>query len=154
CLSKPLSFKCCCMIYYLILNSIQSCVTLIYAMKSTDRSSVGRITMTKRITVIICIVLITLGTVLFFVDPFSNVKNKKVSDQRTKASWVNEEKAGLDNGISLESIFALAEQGKVLNNDIVVGKATSDDVKAYWGEPNDTSETDVGIFLIYPSHDI
>jgi len=142
------------MIYYLILNSIQSCVTLIYAMKSTDRSSVGRITMTKRITVIICIVLITLGTVLFFVDPFSNGKNKQVSDQPTKPPSSSEDKEGLENGTSLESIFALAEQGKVLNNDIVVGKATIDDVKAYWGEPNDTSETDVGLFLNYPSHDI
>src|SRR5690625_434512 len=142
------------MIYYLILNSIQSCVTLIYAMKSTDRSSVGRITMTKRITVIICIVLITLGTVLFFVDPFSNGKNKQVSDQPTKPPSSSEDKGGMGHGVSVESIFGLAEQGEVLDNDIVVGETTIDDVKADWGEPKDTSETDVGLFLNYPSYDI
>lgn len=143
------------MIHYVgSFNTIQSCVTLIYAMKSTDRPSVGRITMTKRITVIICIVLITLGAFLFYVDPFSNGKNKQVSDQPNKPPASSEDKDGLENGTSLESIFALAEQGKVLNNDIIVGKATIDDVKAYWGEPNDTSETDVGLFLNYPSHDI
>src|SRR5690625_1977698 len=110
--------------------------------------------MTKRITVIICIVLITLGAFLFFVDPFSNGKSKQVSDQPNKPPASSEEKDELENGTSLESIFALAEQGKVLNNDIVVGKATIDDVKADWGEPKDTSETDVGLFLNYPSQEM
>src|SRR5690625_3044788 len=108
--------------------------------------------MTKRITLIICMVLITLGAILYFVDPFSDDENEQVSDQPNKPPSSSEDKDELEQGTSLESIFALAEQGKVLDSDIVVGEATIDDVKADWGEPKDTSETDVGLFLNYPSH--
>src|SRR5690625_2499196 len=83
--------------------------------------------MTIRITLIICMVLITLGDILYFVDPFSDDENEQVSDQPNKPPSSSEDKDELEQGTSLESIFALAEQGKVLDSDIVVGEATIDD---------------------------
>ncbi|MFD1363445.1 beta-N-acetylhexosaminidase [Lentibacillus salinarum] len=111
--------------------------------------------MIRRIAIIIIIVIIALGAVFIFISSSGDDTNVKQSDQQPKKTLPdNENKETLKLEPSLDSIFDLAKQGKVMDNNIVVGETTADDVQEAWGEPDEKADTDVGLFLNYTSHDI
>ncbi|SFB24040.1 beta-N-acetylhexosaminidase [Lentibacillus halodurans] len=112
--------------------------------------------MIKRITItiIIIIAIIALGGAFFFSSSGDNTNDKQADKQSKKTSTGNENKEALKLEPSLDKIFDLAKQGKILDRDIIVGETTADDVQKAWGEPDNTDDTDVGLFLNYPSHDI
>ncbi|WP_163538213.1 beta-N-acetylhexosaminidase [Gracilibacillus sp. YIM 98692] len=108
--------------------------------------------MIKRITVI---VIIALGTAFFFIHFSGDDTNDKKADHQPKITPPgNENKEVPELGTSLDNIFEWAEQGKILDSNIIVGETTADDVQEAWGEPGEIADTDVGLFLNYPSHDI
>ncbi|WP_106498316.1 beta-N-acetylhexosaminidase [Lentibacillus sp. Marseille-P4043] len=109
----------------------------------------------KRITIITIIAIVALGASFFFISLLGDDTNDKQADQQSKKPLPdNENKDDVELEPSLDNIFDSAKQGKVMDSHIVVGDTTADDVQEAWGEPDEKSETDVGLFLNYPSRDI
>ncbi|WP_010532238.1 beta-N-acetylhexosaminidase [Lentibacillus jeotgali] len=111
--------------------------------------------MIKRITIIILIAIIALGAAFFFIRSLGDNTNDKQADQQPKnPSSSHENEEAQEPEAALDNIFNLAKQGKIPQSNIVVGKTTTDGVQKTWGKPDKTTDTDVGRFLNYPSHDI
>ncbi|GAA0448276.1 hypothetical protein GCM10008983_27980 [Lentibacillus halophilus] len=111
--------------------------------------------MIKRITIIIIIAIIALGAAFFFIRSLGDNTNDKQADQQPKnPSLVHENKEIQEPEAALANIFNLAKQGKIPESNIVVGETTTDAMQETLGEPEKTTDTDVGRFLNYPSHDI
>ncbi|GAB4072700.1 hypothetical protein GCM10028778_04450 [Barrientosiimonas marina] len=111
--------------------------------------------MIKRITIISIIAVIALGAALFFTRSLGDNTNDKQANQQPKnSSSAHEKEEVQEPEAALDNIFELAKQGKIPESNITVGETTVDNVKEVWGEPDETTNTDVGLFLNYPSHDI
>ncbi|UOQ92870.1 beta-N-acetylhexosaminidase [Halobacillus shinanisalinarum] len=111
--------------------------------------------MNKRITIIISIAIIALGAAFFFIRSLGDNTNDKQADQQPKnPSSGHENEEVQEPEAALDNIFNLAKQGKIPDSNIVVGETTTDAVQETFGEPDKTTDTDVGRFLNYPSHDI
>ncbi|GGJ82179.1 hypothetical protein GCM10007063_00800 [Lentibacillus kapialis] len=110
--------------------------------------------MFKRITIIVIIAVIALGAVFFFIRSLGDTHDKQADQQPKNPSPDHENEEAQEPGTALDNIFNLAKQGKIPESNIVVGETTTDAVQKTWGKPDKTSDTDVGRFLIYPSHDI
>ncbi|WP_431801520.1 beta-N-acetylhexosaminidase [Halobacillus andaensis] len=106
--------------------------------------------MFKRMNIIIIISLIVLGAAFIFIT-FSDGDEKDKQEGEQPPSGNGD---GEGSEPSLDTIFDLAEQGKIPDSPIVVGETTADDVQETWGEPEETDNTDAGLFLNYSSRDI
>jgi beta-N-acetylhexosaminidase len=111
--------------------------------------------MFKRMNIIIIILVIALGAALIFINVSDGDENDKQADEQPKTPSIdNGNEEDVESAPSLETIFDLAKQGKILDSPIVVGETTADDVQETWGDSEEINDTDVGLFLNYPSHDI
>ncbi|ALX50660.1 MULTISPECIES: beta-N-acetylhexosaminidase [Lentibacillus] len=111
--------------------------------------------MIKRITIITLIAIIALGAAFFFIRSLADNTNGKQADQQPKNPSSGHENVEIQEPEeALDNIFNLAKQGKIPESNIVVGETTTDAVQETLGEPEKTTDTDVGRFLNYPSHDI
>lgn len=108
--------------------------------------------MIKRITItiIIAIILIVIG-IKFISSTGDRTTDKHADQQSNRPPAINEDKEVPDAEPSLESIFDLAKEGKIPGGEIVVGETTADDIQELLGNPGETSDTNVGLFLNYPS---
>ncbi|WP_101845241.1 beta-N-acetylhexosaminidase [Halobacillus sp. Marseille-P3879] len=106
--------------------------------------------MFKRMNIIIIISLIVLGAAFIFIT-FSDgdEKDKQAGEQPPPGNGDGE-----GSEPSLDTIFDLAEQGKIPDSPIVIGETTANDVQEAWGKPEETDDTDAGLFLNYSSRDI
>lgn len=111
--------------------------------------------MTKRIIIIIIIAIIATGATFFFTSSMGDNANDKQADQQSKKPSPDTENKEVPNTeSSLGNIFDLAKQGKIPVSNIVVGEATADKVQEAWEDLDETTDTVVGPFLNYLSHDI
>lgn len=107
----------------------------------------------KRIIIIVMIAIIALGAAFLFIRSSGDDMNDQEADQQSKNPQTGHEKEDQDPETALEAIFNDAGQGEMVDNAIVVGQTSAEDVKESWGEPNKTTDTDAGRFLNYPSYD-
>ncbi|MCP3028683.1 beta-N-acetylhexosaminidase [Halobacillus sp. A5] len=105
--------------------------------------------MFKRMKIII-LLLLALGMAFILMNLADDDNDKQPED----SSPDNENEESGESETSLDIIFDLAKQGEIPDSPIVVGETTADDVQETWGEPEETNDTDAGLFLTYPSHDI
>ncbi|KXH86968.1 beta-N-acetylhexosaminidase [Sporosarcina sp. HYO08] len=111
--------------------------------------------MIKRITIIIIIAIVAIVGAIFFISSLDNHTNDKYADRQSKKpSSGNENKEIREANPSLDSIFDLAKQGEIPGGTIVVGETTADEVQESLGKPDETADTNVGLFLNYPSDGI
>ncbi|WP_181348036.1 beta-N-acetylhexosaminidase [Thalassobacillus sp. CUG 92003] len=113
--------------------------------------------MIKRITIIIIIALVTLGAAFFLLRSSGDEAKDGQTDEpshNTSPDSENQEDLEPKPKPSLATIFDMAKEGTILDSPITVSETTVDDVEETWGEPEETTDTEVGPFLNYPSHNI
>ncbi|MFG6150281.1 beta-N-acetylhexosaminidase [Halobacillus sp. B23F22_1] len=111
--------------------------------------------MFKRITIIIIVGFIALLAACIFINFSDRDGNEnQAGEQSNNSSQDNENEESGESEPSLDTIFSLAKQGEIPDSTIVVGETSAEEVKEKWGAPEKDENTDAGLFLKYPSHEI
>lgn len=103
--------------------------------------------MRKLISSIVIVAFLAVGAYLYF-NNASNTEEHQANNQADNPKSDNHERE--KPGTMLENIFDSAKEGKMPNNDLVVGETSADDVYDSWGDTDDKTDVEGITYLDYP----
>lgn len=105
----------------------------------------------KRImSIIVVIALIAVGAYLYFSWGSDDDTQDRPTDNQTEHSTSNKEENETHQSV-LENVFHLAEEGKIPDEEIVVGETKLDDVYDQWGKTDKKTDVEGVTYLEYPN---
>lgn len=104
--------------------------------------------MRKTISIIVIIAIIAVGAYLYVNGTSGEDTNEHQADNQAENPTHKKGEKEEPQDV-LEDVFQLAEDGKILGNDMIVGETNLDDIYEKWGETDDKTDVEGVTYLEY-----